>query len=289
LGDILHDPKISNLTGDEFRLFFNIMAALCQSGSQDGVIRLTPTTLRALACRQQTRHSEPMLSRLVAVGLTTMSRVGADYLTTVPNWAKLQGYAPLKKENKEKKERGGKQAASPPPAPSPIWGNTFDSTPEGEVTELGKTRVTPVETPTPQQHPKGTCRPKAKRGTRCPEDLTPEQWAQVRAWRDTKHPEFDDLILKREWEKHAAHYGSLETLRSDWVRSFYSWLLKCRDFQTAASGSGGIASARPTPPVVHAEVPPPPLTDDDRAEIAEISAERRKNRRARHVEAPEAN
>jgi hypothetical protein len=302
LGDILHDPKIAKLTGDEHRLFVNLMAALCQSGSRDGVIRLAPRTLCALACRSQVRHAEPLLARLDAVGLTTTSRLGADsepttsrlgvdYLTALPNWPKLQGFDCTNRAEQSKEEEREREPAAAP-LPAPIWGDTFDNPPEGKVTGSGKTVVTSVKPPALSQS--DSTPKKSKRGTRCPEDLTPEQRAKVRAWRDRKHPEFDDWILKSEWEKCAAHYGALGTLRPDWVKSFYGWLLKRKDFNQA---KGGADPPRPQPRAVVRQTAPPP---DDPQLIAEIMDEFRegmkkrkpeglpRNRRARQPEAPEA-
>jgi hypothetical protein len=115
----------------------------------------------------------------------------------------------------------------------------------------------------------GETPPKRKRESKaptlCSEDLTPEQWTQIRSWRDRKHPEFDDQVLEREWEMHSAHWRSEKKRRANWVASFQKWLLKSRGMQNTAP-----QAARPTPPVV---VPsgesPPTMTEAEKAKAHE--------------------
>ena len=117
--DILEDPKIEKLSGDEFRLFINLLAALARSGSRDGKILLGPRALRSLARKQKTPHAELSMSRLQAAGVLTLTREGADYLAAVPNWPKLQGFSCRNRGEEsrgEEKERG--PAASPPRDPT---------------------------------------------------------------------------------------------------------------------------------------------------------------------------
>ncbi len=99
--------------------------------------------------------------------------------------------------------------------------------------------------------------------TLCPEDLTAEQWTQVRKWRDKKHPEFDDWILKREWERHSAFFGGLGKMRPNWVRSFYSWLLKMADFQKTVPQP----PCSQSPTFVSSGKPPPEMTDEEKTEL----------------------
>jgi hypothetical protein len=187
-----------------------------------------------------------------------MSRVGADYLTTVPNWPKLQGFDCTKRAEQSKAKHIEREpAASPPPDPE-----------QSPQKPQGITRQSPQKT---------------KHATQCPEDLTPEQWGQVHTWRDKKHPEFDDFILKSEWEKHALHFGALGTARTDWVRSFYGWLLRSKDF---SKSKGGTDPPRPTPPVREREPRPPAWTQDELEEARVLGEARRKKGRARHAKAP---
>jgi hypothetical protein len=128
--DILDDPKIEQLTGDEFRMFVNILAALARSGSRDGTIELGPRALCRLACKHQTRHAEPIARRLADVGLTTSRRDGDVTLTTVPNWAKLQGFDCTNRVEKRREEKIEREpAATPPPDPDLI--SQSDITPTG--------------------------------------------------------------------------------------------------------------------------------------------------------------
>ena len=101
-----------------------------------------------------------------------------------------------------------------------------------------------------------------KHATLCPEDLTPKQRAQVRKWRDTKHPEIDDFILKTQWERHAAYYGARREMRPDWVRSFYGWLLKHKEFQQAAPSSE--PARQQSPAFAPSGKPPAAMTEDEK-------------------------
>jgi hypothetical protein len=117
--------------------------------------------------------------------------------------------------------------------------------------------------------------------------LTPEQWIQVRDWRDRKHPEFDDRKLESEWEKHALYWGAREReTRSDWAKSFKGWLLKSKELNK----QGGVSTARADPPAFKPDPRPAPRTEEEKAEIAaDIEASRKADwrRRARHPKAPE--
>jgi len=93
--------------------------------------------------------------------------------------------------------------------------------------------------------------------TLCPEDLTPEQWLQVQAWRDRKHPELDDRRLRIEWEKHSAFWRTEEKPRRNWVASFEKWLLKALEIQKSDP-----RAERSQPPAVVREKPPPPMTKE---------------------------
>jgi len=157
-------------------------------------------------------------------------------------------------------------AATPPPDPDP------------EVIESSKTAVTPVEPPS------GRSPQKPKRATQCPEELTAEQWVEIRTWRDKKHPKFTDAHLEREWDRHADWHISKGNTRKVWVRSFRTWLTN----DIGKSQSGKSDPVRPQPPLVVSETPPPPLTEDQQAEVTAIGAERRKKRPARHAKAPVA-
>jgi hypothetical protein len=170
---------------------------------------------------------------------------------------------------------GGVTRAASPPPPLSQSDSTPDSTPEGKSVA--------DETTSPRRVAKNR---QTKPGTQCPEELTPEQRAQVRAWRDKKHPEFDDWILKHEWEKHAAHYGTRKTLRPDWVKSFYGWLLKSKDFSKSTGGNSG--PARPTPPERKRSPDPPPWTPEQLAEAHAAGDARREKRRLSAVPQPEA-
>jgi len=97
-----------------------------------------------------------------------------------------------------------------------------------------------------------------KRKTPCPEDLSAEQWAQVHAWRDDKHPEFSDRELKAQWERHANWHISRENTAVHWTRSFYNWLLGT-NYKPLTSSQ----VSRPLPPPVRREKPPPEATKAD--------------------------
>ena len=171
-----------------------------------------------------------------------------------------------------------------------------DSTPQGEVIESSKTVVTAVELPTgpavntsvntrdatrvSEQHPEGTRRPKAKRGTRCPETLTSEQWTRVHSWRDANYPHATNTLLDKIWRRHANFHRHRGKPGFDWVLSFYNWAAKDLDELPTTSTS----TARADPPAFEPEPPPPPHTEAELAEIAEISAARHKKWRAHQPE-----
>ena len=143
--DILEDPKLEKLTGGEFRLFINLLATLARAGSRDGEILLGPGALRRLACKQQTRHAEPLWSRLADVGLTSARRVADAYLTTVPKWAELQGFSCTKRvEESREEKREPIRGDPPPPATAPP---DLESIPTDQLADELTSRVGPLVTP----------------------------------------------------------------------------------------------------------------------------------------------
>lgn len=234
--DILDDPKLDRLSGNDFRTYIRLLALLKREGSEDGSIRLGDRALRYVAVKQQTRYAKLSVSRLEAVGLLSTTQLADGLLTASRKWAELQG--------------------------------------RGVQSRVDKSRVDKI---TQKREQSSRSNPQ-KRKTECPEKLTAEQWSQVHAWRDRKHPELTNAELERQWEDHADWYIGNGTPRKVWVRSFYSWLR--RNIDKSAVG-GGKPPPRPTPAVVKAGPKPPPPTAEDNAETTAIGVARRsKHRRA---------
>jgi hypothetical protein len=303
LEDILEDPKLGKVDGDAYRCYIRFLAMLSRSSSESGTLTLDARSLRYCACRQQTVHAEKTMSQLVDASVLAMSQVGDGYQTTAPNWAEIQGFAPLKK-GKERKGKKRGPAASPPPSPT---GSPETETPphpaRKEATEPGKTaersaQLSSQGVETPEDAPGATIVSKKdvgvqqrgevqladaggpaapasrpKRGTLCPEDLTPEQRAKIRSWRDRKHPEIDDLMLQREWEKHSAYWRAEEKRRPNWVASFEKWLLKALEIQKSDP-----RAERSQPPAVKREKPPPPVTKEEIEQMEKDGDKARKER-----------
>ncbi len=253
LTDILHDPKLNgDCPVDVAWFYIRLLAILETTKSKGGQIALDKRGLNFCAAREQYRHALRVARTGALRGLYTLSVDGVQTLITVPNWPELQGYAPVEstleekrgEERKERRERREKRPASP--------------------------------TPSPKKSPKGKARkPAAKTNPRkgetvCPEDLTPEQWLQVRSWRDRKHPEIGDPMLRREWEKHSAHWRAVRKPRKDWAASFEKWLLKALEIQRSDP-----RAERSQPPDVVREKPPPRPTAEEIAGISEQYEEAR--------------
>jgi hypothetical protein len=119
----------------------------------------------------------------------------------------------------------------------------------------------------------------AKRGTQCPEELTPEQWAKVEVWRSKKHPEIPAASLPGIWENHALWYISKRKPGLDWVRSFQLWIL--RDFKNPTIATA--STHRPPPPVWKA--PQGPKFSDDPQATSKALEESQKLRKKRRLTA----
>jgi len=92
--DIIDDPKLSDLSGHEFRAYFRLLAMLNRTKCRDGIITFDRYALMACTMRAQVRHSERTLSALAEHGLCSMSKDGQHYVITVCKWSELQELAP---------------------------------------------------------------------------------------------------------------------------------------------------------------------------------------------------
>lgn len=109
---------------------------------------------------------------------------------------------------------------------------------------------------------------RSKKKTLCPENPTPEQWDQIRAWRDKNHSSWSDDHLRAGWLE--MHNWSMKNDKTAarWTYSLYNWL---------TNGIGkpqGTSTARPSPPVYVSKGDVRPLTEAEREEVAAIKAQR---------------
>ena len=74
--DILDDPRLNSLSGDEFRAYFRLLAMLNRTKSRDGEITLDRYALTACMMRAQVRHAEKTLQSLAEHGLCTLRALG---------------------------------------------------------------------------------------------------------------------------------------------------------------------------------------------------------------------
>ena len=190
LADILHDEKLNSddCSADVAWFYLRLLAMLQQTGSRNGQITLDRRGLAFCTCRAQHRHALSIARACAELGLCTLSTRGAHAVIEVPNWAKLQGFAPTSDGPRGEERREEKRGRPAPASPAPSR---------------------PV---------------KRKPKTPCPNELDDAQRHQVRAWRDAKHPGLDDRELGAQWALFADHYIGEGKVQADWVRTFYKWL-----------------------------------------------------------------
>ena len=108
----------------------------------------------------------------------------------------------------------------------------------------------------------------AKQKTLCPEKPTPEQWDQIRAWRDRSHSGWSDDHLRAGWLEMHLWSMTNDKTAARWTFSLYRWLTN------DIGKPKGVSTARPPPPAFVSKGDARPLTEAEREEVAAIKAQR---------------
>ena len=91
--DVLDCPKVSQLDGDGFRAYVQILLMLNRTKSRDGKIVLNKHALMAATAKGRHDAARRVARHLADVGLMSVRHRGDVSWITVPKWAELQGFA----------------------------------------------------------------------------------------------------------------------------------------------------------------------------------------------------
>ncbi len=113
-------------------------------------------------------------------------------------------------------------------------------------------------------HPRGLSGQKVKVQTSCPRTLTPDQRAEVRAWRDLDFPnDFDDAELLAQWKRFYRWNRGRRCRSADWPSTFCNWLTN-PNYKPAKKPSAAARTVEAWKP----SGPPPAMTAAEAAALA---------------------
>lgn len=258
LDDILTDERLNSVELADQMVFVRVLALLNHRDSKDGILHLTDHSGYLVARRHRRAYWEPALRRLDAAGLLRGSWDAEPMSVTVPNWAKLQGFAPV--ELRLLEESRVEENREPPIPPL--------------VRESAKP---PKRKPPP--------RPKREKSPFPPEGLSDDQKRELASSPSLKDITPSQFRHATDWARDWSAAGGKDTDRADWVaviRNGINGGYALKGYGPGANGKalgrGNTNYTRPPPEFA----PPDPdltpiadLSDEDLAEVKRATAEAR--------------